>query len=156
MRYILLYFFISSCNLFAQDLAYIKSTDTIYLYFDKLEKFEDLHLKTNKNEFVEKYIYQFPDAKELYFETHLQKPHKTKPRIVSKDFMDKNKNKIITTDILHKYNFAEIQNALYKPRRVFYIIDKADFKRKKIVLKKANYMFFTYNKYIKPLITTVL
>ncbi|MCG2612613.1 hypothetical protein LZZ90_13975 [Flavobacterium sp. SM15] len=141
MRCILLFILISSCNLFAQDLEFIKSTDTIYLYFDKLEKYDDLHLIKKQNEFIENYTYQFPDAKALYFEVSLQKPYNSKPITISKDFMDKNRNKIITIDILHKYNFVEIQSALYKPKRIFYIIDKSDFKRKKIILKKANYIF---------------
>jgi len=66
-------FLIINSNLFSQNLKDIKLRDTIYIYFNQRDFFEDLHLKHDKFPNEEKYTFKFPDGKYLEFKKTFQK-----------------------------------------------------------------------------------
>ena len=142
MKKILIVIFFLSFKSFAQDIAFIKKTDTIFLYFDEEIKFEDLHLLMSKNPFDEIYNYQFPDGKSLKFQVLTNARFKKDVLIKRKKFLELNKNRILSIDTIHKYGFYKIAKSLDYPRKIIYILNKSDISRKKLILKKAyvNYL----------------
>lgn len=133
--FILMLFFFSVKTI-AQNLENLKLRDTVYILFDENQKFDDLHLKNKKGPFNETYTYVFPDAKYLFFNVFLKKQFKSNFK-KKKFFLNENKPKIITIDHIHNIGYYKLIWLLSEKKLVIFIIDKKDFKRNKVLLKRA-------------------
>ena len=134
--FFILMLFLFSAKSIAQNLENLKLRDTLYILFDENQKFDDLHLKNEKGPFNEIYIYVFPDEKYLSFDVNLIKEYKISFK-KKKSFLNEKKSEIITIDYIHNMDYYKLIKLLSEKKLVIFIIDEKDFKRKRILLKRA-------------------
>ena len=119
---------------FAQSIENFNVKDTVFIFFDDNEKFDDLHLKKIKGKNNWSYTYIFPDAKNISFATRISK-FEEKICVKKKSILDK-KN-IININDFHNIGFNNTLNIFFKKKFIFYIIDKKKFKKKNILAKRV-------------------
>ena len=119
----------------AQNIESFKLRDTIYIYFDVNQKYDDLHQKNNKKKFNESYEYVFPDGKNITFST-LQKKYleiykKEKTFIIDKY------STILRLNEFKYWGYEKILKLFYDKKFIIYLIDKKDFTKRKILIKRV-------------------
>lgn len=132
-----IFFFQTEIN--SQNLEKIKNSDTIYVHF-KLSK-DQLHLYTKiiKNKNIEKrdeYFFTFKNSFPMTFTHDYLSPEEKK---ISKSFLKKNKDLIVTYDFITKYNLAEATDLIGHKKKV-YLIDDDDIGWFTIKLKEVKVM----------------
>jgi hypothetical protein len=113
----------------------LKLRDTIYLYFDEYESFDDLHLEKITGKVEDNYNYIFPDGKKITFGALVNKEHKTEIK-VDKSFIANNLSEILCLNDIRNIGYVKFINDLINKKVVIFLIDKSDFTRRKIILKK--------------------
>lgn len=131
----LFFILLFSCNVVSQRLNNYKKRDTVYLYFDINEKFSDLRVNFFKNKATNEYTYIFRDSQKIYFRHYIK--DKKNDFVKCKSFLTENQNNLINLNDIRESGFNKTIKNIYINKLVIYIIDKKDFKRKKIFLKKV-------------------
>jgi hypothetical protein len=135
----------TSITVYSQDLEFLKKMDTIYLEFKgkKNEKKYSIQTRLKPNNFDEKaFILNLKNNKTtLNFEHVKYKNWEKKDanitsaiKKINKLFLKKNKNKIISTNFLDKYDYEEIVCEILTNTKVIYIIDFSEKRKKGIML----------------------
>lgn len=133
-----IFIFFLKIEIYSQSFEKIKNSDTVYIYF-KLSK-NQMHLNTKiiKNKKIkqrDEYFFNFKDSFPLTF-THDQLSPKEKK--ISKSFIKKNKDLIVTYDFITKYNLAEATDLIGQKK--VYLIDDSDVGWFTIKLKEVKVM----------------
>ncbi|MEL1255383.1 hypothetical protein AAEO57_16450 [Flavobacterium sp. DGU38] len=144
----LIILFIISTNVFGQDFEYLKKLDTIYIpYHGKAnEKKNDIQTRIIPTDFKEKSFAFTLDSIYLSF-FHLEFKGwekkdinvRSERKIVNKRFLKKNKDKIISPDLINQYDNEKINCEILTQNKVFYILDLTE-KKRRVILYEVNYM----------------
>lgn len=141
----LLLFLILSWNVFSQKQSYIRSIDTIYIFFktDKFQKKNVLKGSLKSDYLFREYYFFFTHNSETNFTFYHTEYKgfdekniaiKSDVKIVNKRFLKNQQNKIIGIDYFKKYGVCDsIYIGSPKPKKI-YIIDYDEKRRRKIVL----------------------
>ncbi|MFB3389808.1 hypothetical protein [Flavobacterium sp. LAR06] len=115
----------------------IKSSDTVYVYFEKDKNHQSHKVGPARTdtEPLSDYHYRFSNAPHDNSMTFEHNPNGSEVRIEKKSFLKKNKDLIITYDYLNRMGLREA--TLLIGNKKVYLIDKKDFCRGKIKLKKV-------------------
>ncbi|MFP5439539.1 MAG: hypothetical protein ACLGH8_17290 [Bacteroidia bacterium] len=134
-----------STGLFAQDLEYLKSRDTLYLAVPKQDKHQYgkfLYFSSWNSE-QKHYEFRQPDEKHILILTIKDKetnPEKRNLTVRRKKFLKKYKKDIVDVDFLNSTGlytlFMEIVRGNGK-KKIVYIIDEKECTGKEFVLKRA-------------------
>ncbi|TRW26669.1 hypothetical protein FMM05_04635 [Flavobacterium zepuense] len=154
MKKILLFIFIAFKSL-AQDAEYIKTQDTLYLLLEetaqlKVQKFTKFTLQSSSSTSLNFYEFSEAPSKQLTIWTQEDGkfPDKKLNRIVKrKDFLKTNKSKIIDADFIDTIGVTDFLFTILKlneTKRVIYVLNKRDLKKRKILLKKAKFSIVGY------------
>ncbi|MCA0350238.1 MAG: hypothetical protein LCH35_13375 [Bacteroidetes bacterium] len=135
---------------FSQTLETIKSSDTLYIYFD-YGKYQDIFLEENITDVLKSKIYRFsPDSynniflktgKYLDYDNYDNKREATK-MVVDKCFLKEKKNQILDINFFIKNGFRETFFLIYKKK--LFLIDKKDIFKNKLILKEMRIENFRY------------
>ncbi|MFP9115796.1 hypothetical protein ACLI1A_17780 [Flavobacterium sp. RHBU_3] len=141
-----LYFFLLfTTGLFAQDLDYLKSRDTIYLTVPKEDKlqFSKFLYFCSGNSDQKHYEFKQPDGKSILILTINDKetnPKKRNLTVRRKKFLTKYKKDIVDVNFLDNTSlyvfFMEVLHANGK-KKIVYIIDQKERTGKELVLRRA-------------------
>lgn len=135
-KLIILFILIFTLRCLSQNLDNLKKRDTVYLYFDEKESFVDLHLKKIKGPYNVTFLYQFPDAKGLVFNSFLTKKNEEKKLVSKKNFFQNDKFKILRIEDINKIGYNNLISKFEEYKIVLYIIDKAELKKRKILIRR--------------------
>ncbi|MFD2603698.1 hypothetical protein [Flavobacterium suzhouense] len=135
-----------SFNLYSQNIDYLKSQDTLYLLLEESDA--DLNLKKDNidfrvygNGFDNTYRFIDDQKRMISFITFNsnQIPGKDNLEVKRKDFLKKNKDKIIDFYFIAKHGLGIVFIDILRgsKRKIVYVIDSKDIKQRKIVLKKT-------------------
>lgn len=148
---ILLIFVMVNSKSFSQDLESLLSSEPIYVIFEEGEK----QVMTNKNHPDNKleltnsiFMFYFPNN--LYFSFGFlnfkdefgNKRLETKK--VKKSFFKTKKNLIFTYDRILNNGVEEMADIFWFSNRKIYLIDKKDFKNRKVILRQVDFFSSTY------------
>lgn len=138
-----------SKTIYGQDINYLKKYDTLYIKFKgkKCEKKYDKQTRITPSNFNEK-SFQFKIKKNLItlnFEHSMYKNLEKKnagivseEKQISKKFLRKNKNKIVSISLLKKYSYDEIVCEILSQSKTLYVIDYTE--EKGIIIYEVNSM----------------
>jgi len=150
----LLLILLLSCNLFAQDVDFLKSQDTLYIVFTTpknlvSEKFKGFSIKYVTSKYKNEHYINDSLRGQIYIQTENDYNHgrKTKNLICNRrKFLKENQNKIITVDFIQQHGVAKvfIDILLGNKKKIVYLIDKRSLKKRKILLKKAAFAAVGY------------
>lgn len=135
----------TSC--FSQDLESIKKSDTIYIYFNhgKHEKYSNIGGTLDEKKIIT-YLYQYYLDKENFINfisrnyrdfDDLLIGKKTDVKTVRKNFLRKNKEKILDIDFFINNGFDKVFSILYTTQKKIYIIDSKEIKGRNVILKEV-------------------
>jgi len=143
----LLLILLFSCNLFAQDVDFLKSQDTVYIVFktpknEVSEKFKGFSINYITSKYKSQYYITDSIRGHIFVQTENDHNHdgKTKNIICNRrKFLKKNQNKIITMDYIQQHGVAKVFIDILRgsKKKTVYLIDKRSLKKRKILLKKA-------------------
>lgn len=157
MKYVsCLLFFVLSCNAFSQDLSRISESDTIFFILPQNYEFKTQEL--NFKDFKLTYVgtkdygaiqYSFNDLSgngriSLNTQDDSPSPYMAKNNITVKgsEFLEKNRNKIITLESIEKYGYRKLfyETLKVQNRKLnqYYVIYEADLKNETIILRKTH------------------
>ncbi len=134
--FIILILLINLNPLKAQNIENLKFRDTLYLLID-LNENNLLKSRFHTNGIVEEYTFIYNDTSALGFKTSIKKKYKNDNFYEKKDFLLKEKSKIVTLDDLYKIEKSKIVYEFETKKIKVYIIDKKNNRRKKIYIKRA-------------------
>lgn len=141
-----LYFFLLfTTGLFAQDLEYLKSRDTVYIAVPKQDKHQYSKFLYFCSWSSEQKHYEFrqPDGKHILILTIKDKetdPEKRNLTVQRKKFFKKHKNDIVDVNFIDKTGlFGFFMELLYSndKRKIVYVIDKQDCTGRELILRRA-------------------
>jgi hypothetical protein len=135
----------TSMTFYSQDIGFLKKMDTIYFEFkgNKHEKKYGIQTTLLPNNFDEKAfeLNLKNNKKVLIFEHVKYKNWQNKDvnitssvRKINEYFLKKNKEKIIATNLLDKYDYKEIVCEILTRNKVFYIVDYTEKSQKGIMV----------------------
>jgi hypothetical protein len=130
---------------YCQEFEFLKKTDTIYLEFKGKEKEKKYNIQTSliPNNFNEKaFVLSLKNKKLILNFEHVKYKNWEKKeakitsevRKVNKLFLKKNKSRIISTNLLDRYDHEQIVCEILRSTKVFYIIDYTEKREKGITL----------------------
>jgi len=145
MKYFIIVIFFS-LNLYSQDIDYLKSQDTLYLLLEESDA--DLVLKQDSftyrvygNNFEHQYFFTNPDKRIIFFSTFNsdQIPGKSNMIVKRRKFFKKNNDKIIDLKFITKHglNVAFIDILRGTKRKIVYVVNSKEIKKRKITLKRT-------------------
>lgn len=145
MRTIYYLLLICSCSMHSQDIAYIKTLDTIFVSFKKNKLQTKIELPKNNFNFYDRwYTINFEDYENKTIKVYLQFDYTIYPsserrelgvksdyQLVKKSYLRKIKNKIIGIDFFTKYGIYRSTYEAFEKCKVIYIIDYSESKKGK-------------------------
>lgn len=147
--HILFLLFANFC--FAQDTISIAKQDTVYIVLPQTEKhttklFKDFKFVTGGNGKINEELFFMKDNRRIAIIT--DRSDKNNKLVKRKDFLKKNKERIIDMNFIETYSPKKIFVDIFRLRHlrtVVFIIDKRQLKKRKIILKKAFVYTEDYN-----------
>lgn len=132
-------------TVYGQEFEFLKKMDTIYLEFKGMEKEKKYNIQTSliPNNFYEiAFVLSLKNNKLILNFEHVKYKNWEKKdanitsevRKVNKLFLVKNKYRIISTNLLDRYDYEKIVCEILKSTKVFYIIDYTEKREKGITL----------------------
>ena len=130
---IILFFF----NLFsyAQNFNSLALKDSIYLYFDENEKFDNLYLKKRTGPVEDHFIYAFPDGQSIILISFVNEKFKN-DKFYKYIFCLQNINKIYTSNDVREIGYNKFVSKIVTKKIKIFLIDKKDFRKGKFKIKK--------------------
>ena len=138
----LLLILLLSCNLFAQDVDFLKYQDTVYIVFTTpknlvSEKFKGFSITYITSKYKNGYYITDSLRGQIFVQTENDYNHgrKTKNIICNRrKFLKENQNKIITMDFIQQHGVANVFNDILRgnKKKTIYLIDKRSLKKRKI------------------------
>lgn len=154
MKLLLLLIFISQ-SAFSQNIDSLKASDTIYILLKETDEvvskeYKNFKIRSYSNT-IEKTYEIYESNKTIVIHTDEKKESKKNNsylKVKRKKFLEHNKDKIITLDFIEEHTpgkvFSEYLDNLHKQKKVIYIINEDDLKRRKLCLKKAQVFMVGY------------
>ena len=128
------------CNIsFAQNMNDIIKLDTIYILFKKGPDQNKLEIKgyyNNGYAFLETIFFKSEVIVNNQYEN--VKIRDAKVMCKPKEFLKKIKNKTIDIEFMRLFTNLDFVNSLFSRKRIYFIIDEADYKKNKIKLTEVN------------------
>lgn len=141
-----------STGCYSQDVDYIKSLDTVYIYFKEADTAKLKNITFWKAQNQHEGNYRLADKNDsikgryMYIHT-MERYVKNKENISRRKFLKKNKDKIIDFDFIDRHGVARtFLHILNVPGKPLYIIHEEEFRKKKMFLRRA---FVGYSSYIQ-------
>lgn len=153
-----LFLLLFSLQLFAQDLNYLKSQDTIYIILKEIEgnttnKFDDFTFNCFGNDKFNEYNFVNKKGRPIVIQT-MNRPSNppinyinNNIRVNRKRFFKQNKDRIINFEFIRKMvpetlfiYYLDVINQ----RKTFYLFNEDDLNKRKIYLKKASVIAVGY------------
>lgn len=152
MKKLFLLLFVSA-GCYSQDIEYIKSLDTVYIYFKEADtaKLKNITFWRSQNEVVGEY--RLADRNDsikgrgISVQTH-ERHIRNIENVNRRKFLKKNKDKIIGLDFIDKHGVGNTSMTILRvwDRRPIYVIYEEELKKKKMFLRRA---FFGYASYMQ-------
>ena len=132
---IIIILFFVHLSLYAQNFNSLRVKDSIYLYFDENEKFDNLHLKKRTGPVEDHFIYVFPDGQSITLISYVNEKFKN-DKFFKYIFCLQNINKIYTLNDIREIGYSTFVFEIVTKKIKIFIIDKKNLKKHKFKVRK--------------------